>query len=66
MAADNKYASTRLYFAQAKYNQAKSTDIKALRNAVNIIYDTDTKLKSVKIDGRILLEETVLKLMTII
>lgn len=66
VAADNKYASTRLYFAQTKYNQAKSTDIKALRNAVNIIYDTDTKLKSVKIDGRILLEETVLKLMTII
>lgn len=66
VAADNKYASTRLYFARTKYDQAKSTEIKALRKAVNIIYDTDTKLKSVKIDGRILLEETVLKLMSVI
>ncbi len=63
VAADNKYASTRMYFAQTKYNQAKAIDTHILRKAMGIIYETDTKLKSVKIDGRILLEETVLKLM---
>ncbi len=63
VAADNKYASTKMFFAQKKYNQAKSMDIRMLRKASAIIFDTDTKLKSVKIDGRVLLEETVLKLM---
>lgn len=63
VAADNKFASTKIYFAQKKYNQAKNMDIRMLRKASEIIFDADTKLKSVKIDGRILLEETVLKLM---
>lgn len=63
VASDHKFASTKMYFAQKKYNQAKSMDIHKLRKAAAIIFDTDTKLKSVKIDGRVLLEETVLKLM---
>lgn len=63
VASDNKYASSKVFFAQKKYNQAKSMDMQMLRKAMNFIYETDTKLKSVKIDGRILLEETVLKLM---
>ena len=63
VAADNKFASTKIYFAQQKYNRAKNMDIRMLRKASAIIFDADTKLKSVKIDGRILLEETVLKLM---
>lgn len=63
VAQDNGFTGYKLTFGAKKYNQAKAMSIRTLRKAADIIYDTDIKLKSVRIDGRILLEETALKLM---
>lgn len=63
VASDCGYTGFKANYASKKYNQAKTMDSNSLRQAMSVIYDTDIKLKSVKIDGRLLLEETVLKLM---
>lgn len=62
VAQDNGFTGYKLTFGAKKYNQARTMEIKTLRKAADIIYDADIKLKSVRVDGRILLEETVLKL----
>lgn len=62
VAADFGYSGAKASFAAKKYNEASRMDIEKLRNDMQIIYETDVKCKSTSMNKRVLLEETVLKL----
>ncbi len=61
-ASDLGFKGGRAAYAAKKYNMASRISMDKLRKAMDIIFNTDIKLKSAKIDGNILLEETVIKL----
>ncbi|MCM1300002.1 MAG: DNA polymerase III subunit delta [Firmicutes bacterium] len=61
-ASDLGFTGGKAAYAAKKYNAASRMNIDKLRRAEEIIFNADVKLKSAKIDGNILLEETVLKL----
>lgn len=63
VAADLGYSGAKASFAAKKYNEAIRMDIEKLRNDIQTIYEADVKCKSTSADKRVLLEETVLKLM---
>ena len=63
VAADFGYTGMKATFAAKKYNQAAKMDMKSLRNAMEIIFEADVKCKSSTVNRRLLLEETVLKIM---
>lgn len=63
VAADFGYTGMKASYAAKKYNQAAKMDIKSLRNAMEIIFEADVKCKSSTVNRRLLLEETVLKIM---
>lgn len=62
VSSDLGFTGAKASYAAKKYNAASRMSIEKLRNAAEIIFNSDIKLKSAKIDGNILLEETVLKL----
>lgn len=64
-AADLGYTGIKASFFAKKFNAAASMKMENLRSSMKIIFEADTKLKSAKVNGRLLLEETVLKLMTL-
>ncbi|MCM1055384.1 MAG: DNA polymerase III subunit delta [Bacteroides sp.] len=63
VAADFGYTGAKASFAAKKYNQAAKMDIESLRNAMEIIFEADVRCKSSTVNRRLLLEETVLKIM---
>ena len=63
VAADFGYSKAKASFAAKKYNEAARMDMDKLRRNMQIIFEADTKCKSATIDKKVLLEETVLKLM---
>ena len=62
VAADFGYSGAKASFAAKKYNEAARMDIEKLRRDMLIIFEADVKCKSASIDKRVLLEETVLRL----
>ena len=62
VAADFGYSGAKASFAAKKYNEAARMDIEKLRNDMQIIYEADVKCKSTSMEKRVLLEETVLRL----
>lgn len=64
-ASDLGYTGARAGFFSKKYAQASKMDLDDLRKAMKIIYETDIKLKTTRNSGNLLLEETVLKLMSL-
>lgn len=62
VANDFGYSGAKASFAAKKYNEAAGMDIEKLRHDMQIIYEADVKCKSASVDKKILLEETVLKL----
>lgn len=62
VAVDFGYSGAKASFAAKKYNEAAQMDIEKLRHDMLIIFEADVKCKSASIDKRVLLEETVLKL----
>lgn len=65
VAARLGYTGGRAGFFSRKYSKAAKMSLESLREAMSIILDTDVKLKSRRVNGNIMLEETVLKLMSI-
>ena len=63
VAADFGYSKGKASFAAKKYNEAARMEMDTLRRNMQIIFEADAKCKSVNIDKRVLMEETVLKLM---
>ena len=63
VAADFGYSKAKATFAAKKYNEAAKMEMDKLRRNMQIIFEADTKCKSATIDKRVLLEETILKLM---
>lgn len=63
VAADFGYSKGKASFAAKKYNEAAKMDMDMLRRNMQIIFEADAKCKSANIDKRVLMEETVLKLM---
>lgn len=64
-ASDLGYTGARASFFSKKYAQASKMNPNNLRKAMKIIYETDIKLKTTRNNGNLLLEETVLKLMSL-
>lgn len=64
-ASDLGYTGARASFFSKKYAQASKMNPSSLRKAMKIIYETDIKLKTTRNNGNLLLEETVLKLMSL-
>ena len=62
MASDFGYSGAKASFAAKKYNEAARMEIDKLRKQMQIIFEADVKCKSTSVDKRVLLEETVLKL----
>lgn len=63
MTTDFGYTGGKASFAARKYNQAAKMSMNDLRRAMKIIFEADVKCKSLTINRRLLLEETVLKIM---
>ena len=64
VADDFGYSGAKASFAAKKYNEAARMDIDKLRKHMQIIFEADVKCKSTSINQRVLLEETVLKLIS--
>lgn len=64
-ASDLGYTGARASFFSKKYARASKMNPNSLRKAMKIIYETDIKLKTTRNNGNLLLEETVLKLMSL-
>lgn len=62
VAKDFGYTGMKASFAAKKYQQASKMDDKTLRNAMEVIFEADVKCKSSLVNRRLLLEETVLKI----
>ena len=60
--SDFGYSGAKASYAAKKYNEAARMEIDKLRKQMQIIFETDVKCKSTSVDKRVLLEETVLKL----
>lgn len=63
VAADFGYSKGKASFAAKKYNEADKMEMDMLRRNMQIIFEADAKCKSTNIDKKVLMEETVLKLM---
>lgn len=64
-ASELGYTGARAGFFSKKYNQASKMNTDSLRKAMKMIYETDVKLKTTRNNGNLLLEETVLKIMSL-
>ena len=62
VASDFGYSGAKASFAAKKYNEAAQMEIDRLRKQMQIIFEADVKCKSTSVDKKVLLEETVLKL----
>lgn len=65
VAHDLGFTGAKASYAAKKYNTASRMNANKLRAAAEIIFNADVKLKSTKIDGNVLIEETVLKLINL-
>lgn len=62
VAHDFGYSGAKATYAAKKYNDAALMEINKLRSDMQIIFEADVKCKFASVDKRVLLEETVLKL----
>ncbi len=57
------YNKKRAFIVSKKYNESAKMDLNDIRNAIEIIFEADTKCKSINVNEKLLMEEVLLKLL---